>query len=113
MPGPDHGASLEPAAFAAMVRGIRAATSSLGSGRKIPVPAERDVAVVARRSLYWAAELSAGAAISADDLVALRPGTGIAPAERDQLVGRTVRRAVRVGHAVEREDIAAAPDGIT
>ena len=113
MPGPDHGASLEPAAFAAMVRGIRAATSSLGSGRKIPVPAERDVAVVARRSLYWAAELSAGAAISADDLVALRPGTGIAPAERDQLVGRTVRRAVHAGHAVEREDIAAAPDGIS
>jgi N,N'-diacetyllegionaminate synthase len=69
--------------------------------------------VVARRSLYWAAELSAGAAISADDLVALRPGTGIAPAERDQLVGRTVRRAVHAGHAVEREDIAAAPDGIS
>jgi N,N'-diacetyllegionaminate synthase len=113
MPGPDHGASLEPAAFAAMVQGIRDATSSLGSGRKIPVDAERDVALVARRSLYWAAELSAGAAISADDLVALRPGTGIAPGERDRLVGRTVRRAVRAGNAVEREDIAPAPDGIS
>jgi sialic acid synthase SpsE len=45
--------------------------------------------------------------------VALRPGTGIAPAERDQLVGRTVRRAVRAGHAVEHEDIAAAPDRIS
>ena len=113
MPGPDHGASLEPAAFAAMVRGIRAATSSLGSGRKIPVAAERDVALVARRSLYWAAELPAGAAIGADDLVALRPGTGMAPAERDRLVGRKVRRAVHAGHAVEGDDIASSADGIS
>ena len=113
MPGPDHGASLEPDVFASMVRGIRHATSSLGSGRKIPVAAERDVALVARRSLYWAAELPLGAAIRADDLVALRPGSGMAPAERDRLVGRTVRRAVHAGHAVERDDIAAAADGIS
>jgi N-acetylneuraminate synthase/N,N'-diacetyllegionaminate synthase len=111
MSGPDHGASLEPAAFAAMVHGIRDATSSLGSGRKIPVDAERDVAVVARRSLYWAADLRMGDVIGPDDLVALRPGTGIAPAERDSLVGRTVREAVRAGNAVQREDVAAAPDG--
>jgi sialic acid synthase SpsE len=85
----------------------------LGNGRKIPVDAERDVAVVARRSLYWAADLRMGDVIGPDDLVALRPGTGIAPAERDSLVGRTVREAVRAGNAVQREDVAAAPDGIS
>jgi N,N'-diacetyllegionaminate synthase len=109
MPGPDHGASLEPAAFAAMVEGIRSATSALGSGRKVPVAAERDVARVARRSLYWACDLAAGTGIGADDLVALRPGNGIAPAELDDLVGQTVIRDVRAGSAVDRDDLNVAP----
>ena len=115
MPGPDHGASLEPAAFAAMVDGIRAATSALGSGRKIPVDAERDVARGRSAKPATGRRTCARAPSSApDDLVALRPGTGIAPAERDSLVGRTVRRG-RPGRQsrCERDDVAAAPDGIS
>ncbi|HZY15179.1 MAG TPA: N-acetylneuraminate synthase family protein, partial [Ramlibacter sp.] len=50
-PGPDHAASLEPAEFAAMVRGIRRVSAMLGDGVKAPQPQEQDTARVARRSI--------------------------------------------------------------
>lgn len=111
MPGPDHEASLEPGAFAAMVDGIRTVTGARGTGHKAPVAAERDVARVARRSLHWATDLRAGDTVGPTDLVALRPGTGLRPGERDALVGRTVGRPVRAGVAVEPDDLVATAGG--
>ncbi len=105
MPGPDHAASLEPAAFAEMVVGIRAVEVALGDGRKRPVAAEHDVATVARRSLHWARALAAGATITADDIVILRPGTGLRPRRLAEVVGRRVGRQVRQGALVTADDI--------
>ena len=111
MPGPDHATSLEPGAFAAMVRDIRSVSAALGTGLKIPVPAELDVARVARRSLHWAADLAAGSVIARDDLVALRPGTGLAPGRLGTLVGRRVTRPVRAGSQVDASAIDGPPPG--
>ena len=105
MPGPDHRSSLDPDAFASMVVGIRTVTRALGDGVKRPVDAERPIADVARKSLHWRVSLDRGVVVSEADLVALRPGTGIAPARIDTLAGaRTVRR-VGAGAAVVPEDV--------
>jgi hypothetical protein len=50
LPGPDHRASLEPDAFAAMVAGIRTVEASLGAQHQAPSRRRADVAAVARRS---------------------------------------------------------------
>src|SRR5688500_2929443 len=100
LPGPDHRASLEPGAFGAMVAAVRAAESALGDGDKRPVEAELAVAAVARRSLHWAVPLRAGMRVEASHLVALRPGTGIAPARLEEVVGRRTRVAVGAGAIV-------------
>jgi N-acetylneuraminate synthase/N,N'-diacetyllegionaminate synthase len=105
LPGPDHAASLEPAAFGAFVAGIRAVGSALGTGVKAPVAAERDVARVARRSLHWGRGLAAGTVVAAADLVALRPGTGLAPGRLGELVGRRTARPVEAGARVEPADL--------
>jgi len=105
LPGPDHAASLEPAELAAMVAGIRQVEAAMGSGVKAPVEAERNVAAVARRSLHWATTLEAGHAVTADDLVILRPGTGLRPARLDALVGRRTTRRVEGGTAVTVDDV--------
>ncbi len=103
MEGPDHAASLEPDAFAAMVRGIRSVESALGSGVKSPVEAERDVALVARRSVVAAVDLKPGVALQAEQLVVRRPGTGLAPKFLPELIGRTVRNAVAAGTPITGE----------
>ena len=103
--GPDHAMSLEPDAFAAMVRGIRTTEAATrGDGTKRPTAAELEVAAVARRSLHWARDLPLGTVIDEDALVAQRPGTGLSPARTTHLVGRRTTRAVTAGALVQEED---------
>jgi N,N'-diacetyllegionaminate synthase len=105
MTGPDHAASLEPEQFAALVEGVRSTEAALGSGRKEPVEAERPIAAVARRSLHWRRSLPPGHVITDDDLIALRPGTGVAPGRQAGIVGLRTRRQVMEGSAVVDADI--------
>ncbi|GMV41774.1 MAG: sialic acid synthase [Myxococcales bacterium] len=101
LPGPDHRASLEPAELVALVQGARTIEVALGHGRKEPVPAELDTRLVARRSLVLAADASAGAEVTEAMLTALRPATGISPADERLVLGRRLRRAVRAGELLQ------------
>jgi sialic acid synthase SpsE len=94
LPGPDHQASLDFEGLAALVRGVREVEAALGDGRKIPVPAERNTAAVARRSLCAAQDLPAGTLLTRDMVVARRPGTGLPPSRLDTVVGRRLLRSV-------------------
>jgi N-acetylneuraminate synthase len=95
LPGPDHRASLEPAAFAALVTSVRKVESALGTGIKEPVAAEAEVRAVARRSLVAGRDLPAGSLIAVSDLAVKRPGTGLPPGSMDRVVGRRLRIDVR------------------
>ncbi|MFI5212928.1 MAG: N-acetylneuraminate synthase [Gemmatimonadales bacterium] len=97
LPGPDHESSLEPADLASLVQAIRAVEVSLGDGQKRPVRAEVAMRDVGRKSVVALVDLAQGKAITRDMLGALRPGTGIAPAEIEALVGRIPRTDVRAG----------------
>ena len=109
LPGPDHAASLEPGEMATMIAAIRAVESARGSGEKVPVAAELEVAAVARRSLHWAVDHERGTVVSAADVVALRPGTGIPPRELPSVIGRRLARRVAAGAAIRRDDISDGP----
>lgn len=97
LPGPDHRASLEPDAFASMVRGIRRITAMLGDGNKAPRQDELDMARIARRSIVVVVDIEAGVDITAAMLDCRRPGTGIAPRYQDCLVGRRSLVAISSG----------------
>ena len=105
LPGPDHSASVEPNELRDMVAGIRRIERALGSGLKEPVAMERPIADVARRSLHWRHGLAAGSIVTEDDLVALRPGTGVSPARQRAIVGHTTRRRVEADAPVATTDI--------
>ena len=92
MNGPDHQASLEPAEFSAMVDGIRDAQAALGDGIKRPSSAELELAQLVRRSLVAARALPVGHALTAADIVAKRPGTGLPVGAIDAVIGRRLRR---------------------
>ncbi len=97
LPGPDHASSCEPEQLSDLVRGIRTVESALGTGRKEPVRSESSTSAVARKSLVASRSLSAGTVISEDMIVVKRPGTGLPPAMRPFLIGRTIRTDIPEG----------------
>jgi N-acetylneuraminate synthase len=97
LPGPDHLASLEPEELLKMVRGIRTVESALGHGRKEPATSEANTTEVARKSLVAARDIEAGATLTEELVAVKRPGNGLPPAMRSNLIGRTVRTSVPAG----------------
>ncbi|MDC1036194.1 N-acetylneuraminate synthase [Alphaproteobacteria bacterium] len=88
LPGPDHKASLEPDEFAEMVRSIRNIEQAIGDGIKRPSPSEAKNKPIARKSLVAAKPIHAGDQLTAENVTAKRPGTGISPMRWDEVVGR-------------------------
>lgn len=103
LPGPDHTASLEPDELKDLVRGIRIVEAALGDGRKQPAPSEANTASVARKSLTAARDVTAGTVLTEELIAIMRPGTGLPPVMRSQLVGRVLRQNVRAGELLTLE----------
>jgi len=103
LPGPDHRASLDPPAFATMVRAIRRVESALGDGVKRPMPSETDTRRVARKSLVAARALETGRRLEAGDVAIKRPGTGIPPAGLPRALGRRLVRDVAADEVLQWE----------
>lgn len=101
--GPDHAASLEPDQLKSMIRGIRIVESALGDGRKEPVARELSTAAAARKSLVAAHDARAGTILSDELIVVKRPGTGLPPAMRSRVVGRTLRVDLKAGTLIALE----------
>ncbi len=93
--GPDHPFAMEPDELAVMVQRIREVEAALGDGRKAgPRPEEMEMAAKGRRSLHARDDIPAGAVIVEEMLVVKRPGLGISPALRSQVVGRKAARTI-------------------
>jgi sialic acid synthase SpsE len=90
LPGPDHRASIEPAAFTELVSLVRAVEAGLGDGVKRLSQDETNTRDVARRSLVYRYDLPQGHQITMADLTSKRPGTGLAPDQLERLLGRTL-----------------------
>ena len=101
MPGPDHRASANPEEFAAYVRGVRIVEAALGDGVKRMTGSERGIAAVARRSVVALRDIPAGTRIGAEDVGALRPGHGLAPAAMPFVAGRRAGAAISAGTVIE------------
>ena len=103
--GPDHAMSMDPDGLARLIAGIRTVEASLGDGIKRPVEAEREIMTVARRSLFAARDIAAGALVTEADLTALRPGDGISAAKMPEVVGRRAARPLPAGTKLALTDL--------
>lgn len=106
LPGPDHRASLTPDELAALIQQIRTVEIALGSPVKAPTEAELPVRTVARRSIAAARDLPTGATLAREDLILLRPATGISPRHFEEISGRTLKHAVTSGTPLTWDDLA-------
>ncbi|MDZ7692668.1 MAG: N-acetylneuraminate synthase family protein [Balneolaceae bacterium] len=96
LPGPDHRASLEPEELKVMVTGIRNIEKALsGDGQKKPSKSELKNIEVARKSLYLIQDVEEGHVLREQDLIPLRPGTGISPMELNHVIGKTMKKSLK------------------
>ncbi len=94
LPGPDHPASLEPMELKKMVEGIRHVEEALGDGRKTPARSEMKNREVVRKSLVATRDLPPGHRLTADDLMAKRPGTGLSPSLKSTVIGAVLQKEI-------------------
>lgn len=94
--GVDSAFSLEPEELKALVVETERAWQALGTVRYGATEKEKK-SLVFRRSLYVVQDLKAGDVLTRDNVRVIRPGLGLAPKFLDQVLGKTIKRAVKRG----------------
>lgn len=84
----DHQLSADPVEMKSLVLQIRETSELMGDGLKILQPCEREMAMTMRRSIAAARDLAAGDLITLEDIIWLRPGTGLSVGSENQIIGK-------------------------
>ena len=100
--GPDSEFSIEPEELKRLCQDTFDAWSALGRAGFERQQAE-EASKRYRRSVYFVRDMKAGQRISAADIRRIRPGYGLPPKHFDELLGRTLRKDVTRGTAVQWE----------
>ena len=105
--GPDHGFSMDPLTWRAMVDDARLLEAALGDGQKRVEENEQETVVLQRRCVRAARDLPAGTTISREDLVVLRPAPrdALGAHEIHRVVGRATTTDLVAGQEVTTSDL--------
>lgn len=96
MVGPDHLASLEPQELKDMVNSIRNIELAIsGSGLKELSESEKKNILIVRKSLHFNSDLLSGHILTENDLISMRPGTGISPMRISEYLGKKLLVSVK------------------
>jgi pseudaminic acid synthase len=97
--GVDGAFSMEPAEMAQLVVETERAWRALGQVSYGPTEAE-EKSIRFRRSLYVVKDLKAGDVLTRENVRAIRPGLGLPTKYLEDVLGRTVKRDVKMGTAL-------------
>jgi sialic acid synthase SpsE len=101
----DHQLSADPKEMQELVAQAARVPLMVGKPEKIVQPCEMELVQAARRSIVAGANLTQGHRLNRDDLLWLRPGTGLPPGEENLLVGRTLKRDMALGEPFSLDDL--------
>ena len=106
--GPDHGFSMDPDTWRAMVNDTRMLEAAMGSGVKEIEANESQTVVLQRRCVRAARDMAAGTTLKREDVDVLRPAPADAiPAHLvETAVGRSLARDVAFGQHLSESDLA-------
>jgi N-acetylneuraminate synthase/N,N'-diacetyllegionaminate synthase len=103
LPGVDHHLSLNPKEMKRMVDEIRLVEKMLGSEEKMVTESEKETRMMARRSVIAKVNISKGATITKEMLIIKRPGTGLAPKEIYNIVGKKALTDIKEDELLAKE----------
>jgi N-acetylneuraminate synthase len=105
--GPDHGFSMDPSSWRAMVDRTRELELALGVGIKRIEENELETAVLQRRALRASKDLSMGAVLTPDDLISLRPcpDVGLRPYQIGSIIGKKLIKNKSSGELITASDL--------
>jgi len=92
--GNDHLHSFTPTSLTANIARLKEAQTLMGNPQKRPTESEADFVLMGRRSIAINKEMEKGETITANDLIFLRPGTGIHPYNTDIIIGKKTARKI-------------------
>ena len=95
--GPDHLASSTPDEFKSLADSVRRAEKILGSSVKVCQQEERQMAEVSRKSIFLKNDMQKDDIIHKDDLITMRPGTGISPLNIKKIKGMRINQNLSQG----------------
>jgi N,N'-diacetyllegionaminate synthase len=104
--GPDIACSADPAQFAQLVNDLRVIDQARGDGIKRLQASEKHNAELARRTVFYGRDMTAGETITEADLAYLRPVIGLSPAESYRFFGRAVGLDMQAFELASEQDIA-------
>lgn len=107
LPGPDHGFSMDPTTWRAMVEDTRKLEAALGTGTKGIEDNETETIVLQRRCVRAARDIPTDHMFTREDLEVLRPAPSEAIPAHDvtQVPGKTSTRAIVAGEFISWSDL--------
>lgn len=105
MEGPDHSSSLDPSAFAALVKGIRAIELSLGDGIKKPTETEKKNMYGMKRSLVVLKDMNAGDILEEQYIGFKRPANGLSPNYLPAVIGKKLSKGLKKDEPLQIDTI--------
>lgn len=99
--GPDDSFSLEEQGLMELCRGGKISWTSLGNVNYARKSSEQENAKF-RRSLYFVKDIVAGEKVTDAHIKSIRPGYGLAPKYRDQIIGQIAPLEIKRGTAVNQ-----------
>jgi len=102
--GNDHFHSMNEKLIQTMITNIKIAKSSLGNYFKEPIKIEEQSRKFARRSIGVKNDLKKGQLIKDEDLIMLRPGTGIKPGFKSLILNSKLKKDIKKGYLLSWED---------
>jgi len=101
----DHQLSADPRTMKLLVEEIRAAEIMMGPGRIELAECEKEIAPQIRRSIVARHRLESGHKVTHDDLLWIRPGTGMAPGREHDIIGRKLKAPMAEGDPFAPENL--------
>ena len=104
LPGPDHWFSEDPAGAEEWVASVRKSQVMMGSPLVRPTTAERQMRVLARRSVVALHDIEIGEILTGENVGLRRPGNGLPPMLFDQVLGRKAAGKIVKGSLLKLGD---------
>lgn len=101
----DHQLSADPADMREMIKKIRLTSKMIGSHSKIIQPCETEINNIIRRSIAAKGDLKAGHRLAWEDLMWIRPSSGMRPGNEPEILGKRLKRDMCRGDFFSHSDL--------